>query len=388
MRSLLSATRNLTVRPLRTFLSCMGVAVGIAALVAILGTAATAEQHTVTELNALHETLVATPVQLANGQPAPVPLYAAAMATRQPSARVVAALANLPGSATLQRTTFQDSSLTSSVQVQVASGDVPRALGLAMAFGRWPNPETAAGYLVLGATAASFFGVDRTGLGTQFELNGHPVTLAGVLEASLTDPALDGDALVGFAYANRMDGPITTLSKLYVRVQPNAIDQVGRSLPHAVDPLSPGDLQVSVPNVAQAAAEAAGASLNGLYLALSAVALAIGALGVVNTLTVAVIERRAEIGLRRALGANGWDIADQFVVEGALLGFLGGVGGVFVGAWVTLAVSWRTSAVPVLPLTTAAIGVGGAMLLGMAAGLVASARAASLPPSDALRLVP
>lgn len=386
MRPIVGAFRNLGARPLRTVLSCAAISVGIAALVAILGTAATAEQQTTTRLDALHQTLVATPIQTGNG-PAPIPLYAAAMATEQPKVTAVAALASLPGQPTIQRTPFQDPTLTSSVQVQAATGNVPRSLGIQMQFGSWPDTRDPAGDLVVGAAAASFLGLDRTSLGTRLLIDGVPVTLAGVLEPSLTDPPIDDEALVGLAFAERL-ARITTLAKVYVRVQPDAIDQVGAALPHAIDPVAPGNVQLQLPDVAEAAAKAAQSSLNGLYLALAAVALAIGALGVVNTLTVAVIERRAEIGLRRALGANGWDIADQFVVEGALLGLLGGMGGLLVGAWVTLAVSWRAGAAPVLPLTTAVIGVGGAILLGVAAGLVASGRAATLPPSDALRLVP
>jgi putative ABC transport system permease protein len=135
----------------------------------------------------------------------------------------------------------------------------------------------------------------------------------------------------------------------------------------------------------QAAAKTA---LNALLLGLGTMALLVGGVGIANVMVIGVLERRSEIGLRRALGATRGHVRTQFVVESlllALLALLGGAGGVVLGALVTAGYAPRQDWQVVVPLAGVAGGVAAALVLGAVAGLYPAVRAARLTPTDALR---
>jgi putative ABC transport system permease protein len=102
-------------------------------------------------------------------------------------------------------------------------------------------------------------------------------------------------------------------------------------------------------------------------------------------MVISVLERRSEIGLRRALGATRGHIRAQFVVESLLLAVAGGLAGVAIGALATGAYAKTRGWTAVVPPEALAGGVGGALLIGAAAGLYPAARAARLSPTEALR---
>jgi putative ABC transport system permease protein len=156
-------------------------------------------------------------------------------------------------------------------------------------------------------------------------------------------------------------------------------------VPTAVNPENPEEVDVSRPSDALAARAAADSALTGLFLGLGAVALLVGGIGIANTMVISVLERRSEIGLRRALGATRGHVRGQFVVESLLLAGAGGLAGVAGGVLVTAgyarARDWNT----VVPPEALAGGIGAALLIGALAGLYPAARAARLSPTDALR---
>ena len=143
-------------------------------------------------------------------------------------------------------------------------------------------------------------------------------------------------------------------------------------------------LQVSRPSDALAAQQAVGTALNGLLLGLGAVALLVGGVGVANTMVISVLERRAEIGLRRSLGATRGQVRLQFLVESLLLAALGGVGGVLVGIAVTASYAAYQGWPAVVPVWASAGGVGATVVIGAVAGLYPAWRAARLSPTEAL----
>jgi putative ABC transport system permease protein len=198
-------------------------------------------------------------------------------------------------------------------------------------------------------------------------------------------PEIDTAVLVGFAAAKTYLGFDSHPSTIYVRTRTDQVGAVQAVLAATADPEAPNDVDVSQPSAALVARAAAQSALNGLFLGLGAVSLLVGAVGVANIMIIAVLERRSEIGLRRALGATRGHIRTQFLSEAVLLSVLGGAAGVSFGVLATvvyaLAKGW---AVAIPPLAWGG-GFGAALLIGALAGLLPALRAARLSPTDALR---
>jgi putative ABC transport system permease protein len=174
--------------------------------------------------------------------------------------------------------------------------------------------------------------------------------------------------------------------QVYVRTNPASVPAVESVLAATTDPSAPQDVTVSDPADALIARADATTAFQGLFLALGAVALLVGGIGIGNVMVIAVLERRNEIGLRRALGANRRHICLQFAAEAVLLAGVGGVAGASLGSIATaaFAASRHWHAVVSLPSLAAAVGL--ALAVGALAGIYPAIRAAQLPPAEALRL--
>jgi len=239
--------------------------------------------------------------------------------------------------------------------------------------------------VVLGSDAASALGLDQAG--TQAWLGRQWFTVVGIMQPVPLAPELDRAALIGFAQAARLAGQPVLPTDLYVRTDPQSSSAVGSVLAATVDPASPQDVQVTNPADALVARADASSALQGLFLALGAVALAVGGLGIANVMVIGVLERRSEIGLRRALGARRAHIGIQFLAESSLLALTGGAGGATLGGFavtVFAAVRHWDALVPVPALLLAA---GSALAVGAAAGIYPALKAARLAPAEGLRTV-
>ena len=170
-----------------------------------------------------------------------------------------------------------------------------------------------------------------------------------------------------------------------MRANVNDVTTVSNLLAPATDPQNPDGVQVSRPSDVLEARAAAKGQFTTLLLGLGAVALLVGAIGIANIMVISVLERRGEIGLRRALGATKRHISIQFLSESALLAALGGVAGLALGALATLVYALAQNQPWVVPTYALVAAPAAGFVIGALAGLYPAAKAARLSPTEALR---
>nr|WP_249714725.1 ABC transporter permease [Micromonospora sp. NBRC 107566] len=370
-------------RPLRAVLSALGIAIGIAAMLAVVGIATSSRAELTRTLDRLGTNLLTVaPGAGITGERTRLPAQATAMIGRIGPVQAVAATAALEDVA-VYRNDHIPSGQTGSIAVFAAEPGLPGTVGATLARGSWLTPATERyPAVVLGATAAQRLGVRV--MGTRVWLGGEWFAVVGVLRPVPLAGELDSAALVGWPAATAYLGFAGNPTTVYVRAAPQRVEAVRAVLGRTAKPQAPDEVRVSRPSDALAARRAADAALTGMLLGLGAVALFVGGLGVANTMVISVLERRAEVGLRRALGATRGQIRAQFLAESLLLSALGGAAGTLLGALVTAGYAggrgWPVS----LPAWASAAGVGVTVVVGALAGLYPAVRASRLAPTEAL----
>jgi putative ABC transport system permease protein len=375
---------GLATRRLRAGLSALGVAIGIAAITAVLGVSASSKADLLAQLDRLGTNLLTVaPGQTFGGEDATLPTQAVGMIRRIRPVQQAAAVATVSDAA-VYRNDRIPAAETGGLSVAAADLRLPGAVGATVAKGRWLNAATARyPATVLGATTAAQLGIHQ--VGSQVWLGGRWFTVVGILDPVTLAPELDRAALVGLPAATALFGADGAPTTIYLRANPNDVTDVQGVLGATANPEHPNEVQVSRPSAALEAQAAAKSALNALLLGLGGVALLVGGVGIANVMVISVLERRSEVGLRRALGATRGHVRVQFVVEALLLALLGGAGGVVLGGLVTAGYALRQGWQVVVPLTGVAGGVAAALVLGAVAGLYPAVRAARLAPTDALR---
>jgi putative ABC transport system permease protein len=378
---------GLRTRRLRAALSALGIAIGIASMIAVLGLSESSKADLIAALDRLGTNLLAVaPGQTLFGEDATLPAAAPAMIGRIGPVERVAAIGSVD--ATVRRTDYVPEFETGGISVRAADTDLLEALGGSLRDGVFLNEATARyPAVVLGSTAARRLGIERLGGQIQVWLGERWFTVVGILKPLELAPDLDSAVFVGFRAAADVlahDGSFTTV---YVRTDPASIDGVRNLLGATANPEHPEEVEVSRPSDAIEARAAAKSAFTSLFLGLGAVALLVGGVGIANVMVISVLERRSEIGLRRALGATKGDVRAQFLAESLLLAASGGAVGVVGGALVTSAYAGLRGWDATVPPWVLVAGVGAAVAIGAVAGLYPAMRAARLSPTDALRSV-
>ena len=384
------AAVGLRTRKLRAALSALGIAIGVAAIVAVLGLSSSSAAGLNAEIAALGTNLltVQNAGQSLTGQPAELPTYAPEMIGRLPGVYAVQSTGSTTASA--YRSPLIPAVNTNALTVNAATLGLPAAVETSLAQGRFLNPATRSEPVaVLGAAAAQLLGIDTVFAGERIWVTtgtgaGTWLYLAGILKPAVLAPGIDSSILVGYPFAENslgFDGHPTTI---YVKATASQVTRVDNLLAAQSSPEDPTVASVSQPSSALIAQAAAKAAFNSLFLGLGAVALLVGAIGVANIMVISVLERRSEIGLRRALGATQGHIRTQFLAEAITLALAGGLTGIGAGALATAAYAHAKGWAIVIPAQAWAGGLAATIAIGALAGLLPALRAARLNPTQAL----
>jgi putative ABC transport system permease protein len=376
---------GLRTRPLRAVLSALGIAIGIAAMVAVVGISSSSRAELDRTLAALGTNLLTVaPGNTLAGADATLPMESVSMISRIGPIKDVAATGKVPDTK-VYRSDRIPVGQSGGITVQAAQLDLPQTVGATVADGTWLNAATEKyPAVVLGSASAERLGIPTAGPDIQVYLGGTWFTVVGILDSAPLVPEIDSAALIGWPAAETyldFDGHPTVV---YTRTADTAVESVRGVLGATANPKSPNEVKVSRPSDALAARQATDRAFTGLLLGLGAVALLVGGVGVANTMVISVLERRAEIGLRRSLGATRRQILLQFLAESLLLSALGGVGGAVLGVAVTTFYATTQSWPTVVPAWAMGGGIAATLLIGALAGLYPAIRAARLAPTEAL----
>ncbi|WP_369961138.1 ABC transporter permease [Leifsonia sp. EB34] len=376
---------GLAARRLRSALSVTGIAIAVASLVCVTGLAASAQSALLEQLGREGNLLTVAAGQTFSGDATELPRTAETMVRAIPPVETVTAVGTVPG-VTVRRSAAIPALQTGGISVLAAEPTLLQVMGTRPLLGRYLD-RVAATYpeVVLGSSAARNLGIDRIDPSTTVLIDGRLWPVAGVLAASTVAPEIDDAALVSVPIAERILGFDGAPTRIYLRADPDQVPAVAGVLPFTVSPRQPEAIEVRQPSDILTARIAARNAFVGLFLALAGVALLVGGISIANVMIVSVIERRSEIGLRRALGARGRHIAGQFLTEALLLAAAGGLAGALLGAAATALLASAQGETVVIPPDALAGALAASLLTGAIAGVYPAIRASRLSPSEALR---
>jgi putative ABC transport system permease protein len=380
------ASVGLRTRKLRAALSALGISIGVAAIVAVLGLARSSQAGLLAEISKLGTNLLtATNGQSFTGT-AELPKAAPGMVAELPGVTTVqytGALSNVNA----YRSPYIPAIDTNALSVDASSIGLPAVAGTSVAYGTYLNAATEnEPVAVLGYQAAQRLGIDRVWQGEKIWVGGMWFYVAGILNPATLASQIDSSVLIGFPAAERYLGFDGHPSQLYVQTQnsQSVTNRVDNLLGYQANPEDPSEVSVSQPSSALTAQADAAGAFDTLFLGLGAVALLVGAVGVANIMIISVLERRQEIGLRRALGATRGQIRVQFLSEAVLLSLIGGIAGVVMGVISTAVYAHTKGWSIVIPAEAWGGGLAAALAIGAIAGLLPAIRAARLSPTEAL----
>ncbi len=375
--------QGLRAHPVRATLSALGIAIGIAAMIAVIGISLSSQAKIQERLASLGTNLLTVSAGKSfSGESAKLPVDSAERLQRIDGVEEVGWVGNLPD-VSAYRSSYIDPAATNSLTVAATDTGLLSATSSELQTGSWFNDATKQyPTTVLGATAAKRLGIISPG--SMVNIDGQNHTVLGILKPSALAPQLDTSVLVGASHATERLGFTGSPTTLYERSTDASVESVRELIPATINPKSPNEVSVSRPSDTLAAQHAIDTAFTGLLVGVGSIALLVGGIGVANTMVITVLERRREIGLRRALGATRAHVRKQFLVEAVMLATYGGLAGLVLGVGCTVAVSLLNGWTPTVPPLIALLGVAVTIVVGAVAGMLPAMKAAQVSPTEAL----
>jgi putative ABC transport system permease protein len=371
---------------LRTLLTALGITIGIAAMVAVVGISASSRADLLAELDDLGTNLLQVqPGSTMFGESSELPLTAPDMIRRIDPVISASATRGVSG-ATVRRSDKVSADQSGGITVLATEPNLLDTLEATLAEGAFLNEATGSyPSVVLGSVAAERLGITSLDGDPLVYIGNHWFKVVGIMDPVRLAPDIDRSAMIGYEVAKSMFGIDDAASTIRVRTDPDFTEDVFAVLAQTANPENPNEVDVSRPSDALEAKSKADETLTALLLGLGAVALLVGGVGIANVMVISVLERRAEIGVRRALGATRRHIRLQFLVESMLLAGLGGLAGVVLGAAITAGYAHSRDWMFAIPQYALLGGVVASLLVGAVAGIYPAARASRLAPAEAVR---
>jgi len=378
-------------RPVRALLTTLGTVLGLASLIATLGLSRTAGSQIIDQFDELTASQVMITARSGGrgGQSASLPWNVESRLDRLNGVVASGAVADVVNPGVVRTVPVRD--LTGAydhvVPVLAASSGVLDAVRGHVAVGRWfdaGHVQRGDPVAVIGADLAAELGIRRLEVQPGLYIGDYYFTVIGIVDEAIRDRGFLGSVMITSSAAQRYFD-VSRPERVVVEVEIGAGQLIAIQAPIALSPSSPESLSAAAPALPQAARDRVAGDVNSLFLLLGIVSLVVGAIGIANVTLVTVMERTAEIGLRRALGARRRHVAAQFLGESAAIGLVGGVIGAAIGLLLVVGVSaakeWTPVLDPWMPLAAPPVGA----LVGLLAGLYPAIRAARMEPVDALR---
>ena len=385
------AAAGLMARKVRTLLIMLGPILGVAAIVAAIGINESSKGYLKAKLQELGTDLIVANAQDAIGgfgQNPRIPAEAVGRVSRLPDVTSVTGTLQIANIVTLPFEAAYDYYRAFPVPVIATGLNLPQTMEVPLVSGRFLNDfdvASEARVAVIGRDLADEYGY-LPGEARTISLNGIHYGVVGVLDWVLLEPSMDSAVFITFPTAERdWDTGGQDPTRLYIRAPTNT-QWVAEEVPTVVSLGGPDGARTSIPTDLLDAQSQVDESLNNLTKMMGGLALIVGGVGIANVMSISVIQRSSEIGIRRALGHSRSTIAVQFLFEALTVGVLGGILGAAVGAGVV----WLTSEARgyVMVLSVPGLAVWALVSVGVAvvAGLYPSTKAARLEPLETLRL--